>query len=96
MTALTLVSTDNHPIRSLVEALLTNEREELQDGIQKTEARVRYFENKYNMATAGFLERFARNEFQHSFDFDEWIGESRLLQHLREKAETLRSIEIAN
>ena len=86
MTALTLVSTGNRPIRSLVETLLTNEYEELQDGIQKTEVRVRYFENKYNMATARFLERFARNELQHSFDFDEWIGESRLLQHLREKA----------
>jgi hypothetical protein len=48
------------------------------------------------MTTALFLERFARNELLHSFDFDEWIGESRLLQHLREKVETLRSITIAN
>ncbi|MCX6048887.1 MAG: hypothetical protein NT075_27620 [Chloroflexi bacterium] len=96
MTALTLVSTGNRPIRTLIEALLTNEYEELQVGIQKTEARIRYFENKYAMATAVFLERFAQDEFLHSFDFDEWIGESRLLQHMREKAETLRSIKIAN
>jgi hypothetical protein len=96
MTALTLVSTGNRPVRTLVETLLTNEYEDLQVGIQKTEARVHYFENKYGMTTALFLERFARNELLHSFDFDEWIGESRLLQHLREKAETLRSITIAN
>ena len=96
MTALTLVSNGDRPIRSLVEAVLTNEYEELQAAIQKTEARVRYFENKYDMATAVFLERFAQDEFLHSFDFDEWIGESRLLQHLREKAETLRSIKVTD
>lgn len=96
MTELTLVSNGNRPIRSLVEAALTNEYQELLQGLQKTQDRVYSFEKKYKMTTDEFLRRYAEDEFQHSFDFDEWIGESRVLTHLSEKAETLRSIQVAD
>ena len=96
MAELTLISKSDRPFRAIVEAALMNEYEELHNGIQKTQDRVRYFEEKYQMSTSEFLERFAQNKLEHSFDFDEWIGESRMLDHLVQKAETLRSIEVAN
>lgn len=96
MVELTLVSNGNTPIRNVVEAALKNEYQELLLGIQKTKERVGAFEEKYKMITDEFLKRYAEDEFQHSFDFDEWIGESRILTHLIQKAETLRSIEVAN
>jgi len=96
MIELTLVSKGSHPIRAVVEAALKNEYQELLVGIQKTKERVQAFEKKYKMVTDEFLKRYADGDFQHSFDYDEWIGESRMLLHLTEKAETLRSIEVAN
>jgi len=96
MVELTLVSNGDSPIRAVVEAALKNEYQELLVGIQKTKDRVHAFEEKYKMMTDEFLKRYAEDDFQHSFDFDEWIGESRMLNHLTEKAETLRSIEVAN
>lgn len=96
MVELTLVSKESYPIRAVVEAALHNEYQELLQGLQKTEERVRSFEEKYKMTTAAFLDRYANDEFQHSLDFDEWIGESRMLTHLTEKAQALRSIEIAD
>jgi hypothetical protein len=96
MEALTLVSTNERPIKLLVESALTNEARLLEAAIHQTEGRIRNFEEKYDLSTADFLQRFAQNEFQHTFDFDDWIGESRMLARLREKLETVRGIKIAN
>lgn len=96
MTELTLVSSADRSIKPLVEAALLNEARLLEAGIHQTEMRIRKFEEQYNLSTSEFLEKFTNNEFQHTFDFDDWIGESRMLERLYEKLETLRGIEIAN
>jgi ferritin len=36
-----------------------------------------------------FLRRYENNELQETLDFAEWVGEYRLLERLREKADTL-------
>jgi hypothetical protein len=96
MTELTLISSADRSIKPLVEAALLNEARLLEAGIRQTEMRIHKFEEQYNLSTSEFLEKFANNEFQHTFDFDDWIGESRMLARLCEKLETLRGIEIAN
>jgi len=96
MTELTLISSATRSIKPLVEAALFNEARLLEAGIRQTEMRIRQFEAQYNLSTTEFLEKFANNELQHTFDFDDWIGESRMLARLHEKLETLRGIEIAN
>ena len=48
------------------------------------------------MLTQDFISRYENDEFKEIMDFVEWIGESRLLQCVREKAETIRDIRFAN
>jgi hypothetical protein len=79
-----------------VEAALANELRLLETGIRQTEERLKEFEKKYQMLTEDFLSRYENDEFEETMDFVEWIGESRLLKCLREKAETIRDIQFAN
>lgn len=70
----------------------------LEDGIRPTEERLKEFESKYQMTTEEFLHRFENDEIAHRLDmeFDEWIGESLMLDSLREKAEKLTRVEFFN
>lgn len=70
--------------------------QDLLKGLQITQGRIQYFEEIYAMPTAEFLKRFSEDEFQHSFDFDEWIGESRMLTCIEEKLAQLRDIQSAD
>jgi hypothetical protein len=40
--------------------------------------------------------RFENDELEETLEFIDWVGEYRLLAHLREKAETFQGIEIEN
>ena len=70
----------------------------LEDGIRRTEQRLKKFETKYQMTTEEFLRRFENDEITHRLDmeFDEWIGESLMLDSLREKADRLTVFECIN
>jgi len=48
------------------------------------------------MITQEFLSRYENDEMEETLDFAEWIGESRLLERLREKAETIKDIQFTN
>ena len=96
MAALTLISTRQRPLRSLVEAALQNELRLLQAGIQRTEQRLRAFESQYSLSSREFLQRYENDALPERLDFAEWVGEYRLLERLREKAETLQEIRFAN
>ena len=96
MTTLTLVSPRNHPLQPLVEAALAKELSSLEAAIQRTEQRLSEFEQKYQMTTSEFIARYENDEFVEILEFDEWIGEYRLLVRLREKAETVREIHFAH
>jgi hypothetical protein len=89
-----------HPdsLKRLVESAVENELRLLSDGIQRTEERIQEFEAKYQLSTEEFLRRFENDELQHRLDmeFDEWIGEFRMLKGLREDADRLRGIEFVN
>jgi hypothetical protein len=76
---------------AITEALLTTEA-----GIQRTEQRLQTFEQKYQLSTQDFLNRYENDEFPETLDLDEWIGEFRMLQRLQEKAARLQGIEFAN
>ena len=54
------------------------------------------FEEKYHLSSQEFVPRYENEELEETLDFAEWIGELRLLERLREKAETLRDIRFAN
>lgn len=96
MTNIRLVSKGKRQLKPLVEAALANEVRLLEAGIRQAEKRVQEFEKKYQMLTQEFISRYENDEMEETMDFAEWIGEFRLLERLREKAETLRGIRFEN
>ena len=96
MAALTLTSPRPRPLRPLVEAALTNELRLVQAGIRRTEQRLRAFETQHGLSSREFLRRYENDELPETLDFAEWVGECRLLERLREKADTLQEIRFAN
>ena len=96
MSSLTLTSNQQRPLRPLVEAALKNELRLLEAGIARTEARLQAFEAAYGLTSAEFVRRYENDELAETLPYAEWIGEYRLLARLREKAETLRGIQVAD
>ena len=95
MVELTLVSETQRPLRPIVENALANELRLQEAGIQRTEQRLREFEARYQMTTDEFLHRYESNQLGETLEYAEWIGEYRLLQRQRDKADTLRGIHFA-
>lgn len=82
-------------VRHLFQDVLRERIEGLEKGIQRTLERLQEFENKYELSTVEFLNRFGNDEIQHRLDmeFDEWIGESRMLTTLQDKLYLLKGVE---
>ena len=96
MAELTLISPRKRQLKPLVQAALRTELRLLGVGIRRTEQKVQEFETQYGLPSAEFIRRYEQDELEESLEFAEWIGEYRLLQRLREKANTLREIQFAN
>lgn len=96
MAELTLISPRQRQLKPLVEAALQNELRLLEAGIQRTEQRLEEFEAQYDLSSAEFIRRYEQDELEETLQFAEWIGEYRLLERLREKADILREIQFVN
>jgi len=96
MADLRLVSTREHQLKPLVEAALMNELRLTEAGIRRTEQRLLEFEGKYDLGTQDFITRYERDEIKETIDFDEWIGEFRLLGRLREKVDIIKDVRFEN
>ena len=96
MTQITLVSTENGSIKGLVASALSDRERELKLTIRRTELKLVDLEERYALSTREFLAKFAQNQLQHSDDFDEWVGESRMLAHLQNKLARLQGIQIVD
>ncbi len=96
MAELTLISPHRRQLKPLVEAALRTELRLLEVGIRRTQQRLQEFEARYGLPSAEFIRRYERDELEETLEFAEWIGEYRLLQRLREKANTLQEIRFAD
>ncbi|MFB2976806.1 hypothetical protein [Microseira sp. BLCC-F43] len=98
MAELKIICEDPDSVKQLIEEAVSQRMASLKDGIRRTEERIKEFESKYQMSTEEFLRRFENDELQHRLDmeFDEWVGESRMLKMLREKVDRLKGIEFVN
>jgi len=105
MAELTLISPRKRQLKPLVEAALhsvlviqdkCNELRLLEAGIRRTEQKLQGFETRYGLPSAEFVRRYEQDRLEETLEFAEWIGEYRLLQRLREKANTLQEIRFAN
>lgn len=96
MTDIKITSNSNRKLKPLVKAALANELRLLEAGQRQSERRINEFEKKYRISTQKFISRYENDEFDETLDFAEWIGEFKMLERLREKADTLRDIKFAN
>jgi len=96
MSELTLVSTQERPLKPLVEAALANELRLLEAGIRRTEQRLKKLEQERHMTTAEFIARYENDELPETLESAEWVGEYRLLTRLIEKADALRGIRFVD
>ncbi len=76
-------------LRQIIESALSERLHSIETGLKRRKERLQEFETKYQLLTAEFIRRFNNDELAHSLDFDEWIGESRMLAHLQETKETI-------
>ena len=96
MAELKLRSKDPDALRRIIQSALSERLQTVTAGIKKTEERLQEFETKYQLSTEEFITRFNNDEFSHSFDFDEWVGESRMLTHLQQIKESIEEIDFVN
>lgn len=101
MTTLTLVqerseANTDFSLRSLIDALLDTEIQSMEDGLRRTRQRIQAFEAQYALSTDEFLKRYGQNQIQETMETIEWVGESRMEQHLLKRLHTLRGIHVAD
>ena len=96
MAELKLSSKDPDSLRRIIQSALSERLQSVTAGIKKTEERLQEFETKYQLSTREFITRFNNDELSHIFDFDEWIGESRMLTHLQQTKESIQEIDFVD
>jgi nucleosome binding factor SPN SPT16 subunit len=96
MNALTITSDTQHQIKPLLETAIENEIRLLEAGLRKTMSNLKAFEDTYKMTTSEFLMKYENDEIEELADFENWVGESRLVDRINDKIKALRSIRIEN
>ena len=101
MTTLTLVQERNETnadfsLRSFVDSVLNSEIQSLEDGLHRTQERIHDFETQYGFSTAELLDRYRQNQIDETLETIEWVGESRMEQHLLKKLHNLRGIRVVD
>jgi len=82
-------------LRSAVESALESDIQSLEDGLRRTQERIRAFETQYGFSTQDFLERYRQDQIQETLETIEWVGEYRMERHLRKRLQNLRGIRVA-
>jgi hypothetical protein len=96
MTELKLISKHPESIKQIIKSALSERLHGINEGIKRTQLRLEKFEQQYQLSSEEFIKSFNNNELEHSFDFDEWIGELKMLAHLQETKEKIEEIEFVN
>ncbi len=97
MTEITLCSRSSN-LKQIIQLTLELRLVEIEKGIKKTQARLEYFENKYHLSTKEFIEKFNNDEIEHSLDmeFDEWLGETWMLESLNNDINEIKEIQFVD
>ncbi|AUB41958.1 hypothetical protein COO91_09770 (plasmid) [Nostoc flagelliforme CCNUN1] len=96
MAELKLRSKDPDSLRRIIQSALSERLQSVTAGIKRTEERIHEFETKYQLSTEDFITQFNNDELSHNFDFDEWIGEARMLAHLQQTKESREEIDFVD
>ncbi|KOR34206.1 MULTISPECIES: hypothetical protein [Planktothricoides] len=96
MAELKLRAKNPESLKRIIQSALSERLQSVNAGIKATQKRLQEFETKYQLSTEEFITRFNNDELPHSFDFDEWIGEYRMLTHLQQTKESIEEIDFVN
>jgi hypothetical protein len=96
MAELKLRSKDPDLLKRIIQSALSERLQSVKEGIKRAQERLQEFEVKYQLSTEEFINSFNNNELSHSFDFDEWIAESRMLAHLQQTKESIEEIDFVD
>ena len=74
----------------------TDRLQEIEKSILQTQQKLQGFEEKYQLSTEEFINRFENDQLEHqlNMDFDEWMGEAWMLNKLQSKYKELQEIEL--
>jgi hypothetical protein len=88
----------NHPesIKEMIEIDLAKRLQSLETGLELTQTRLKHFEAQYQWSTENFVNLFTNDQLQHSLEFDEWLGESWMLEKLQQKIAIIKEIEFVD
>lgn len=91
-----LRSSQPESLKAMIQTDLNHRLQDLENGLQKTQARLKQFETKYQWSTEQFIQLFTNDQLQHSVDFDEWLGEAWMLEKLQQKIALIQEIEFVD
>ena len=93
---ITISGHSEFPIRPLIESAIQSELRTLDMAILRTNQRLISFQEKYNMSSSEFENRFETGDISESLDFIEWLGEIKTLARLNAHKQTLRGVNFAD
>jgi len=91
-----LRSTDNISLKQIIESALSERLYNLEQGIKRTQERIKQFETQYQWSTEQFIQLFTNDQLQHSVDFDEWLGEAWMRDKIQQKIAIIQEIEFVD
>jgi len=68
-----LRSSQPESLKAMIQSDLNHRLQDLESGLQQTQARLKQFETQYQWSTEQFVDLFTNDQLQHSEDFDEWL-----------------------
>ncbi|MEB3311144.1 MAG: hypothetical protein VKJ02_13010 [Snowella sp.] len=91
-----LRSSQPESLKAMIQNDLNHRLQDLENGLQKTQARLKQFETQYQWTTEQFVQLFTNDQLQHNPDFDEWLGEAWMLDKIQQKIAIIQEIEFVN
>ena len=93
MTEIILRSANVSKAATVIRNAIDKEIARLEKGTERAIARLTQFEEKYQVSSSEFVERFAAEDLAgKDLEYVEWIGEYRLYQQLTEDLTLLRNL----
>jgi hypothetical protein len=93
---LKLRSSQPASLKEMIQNDLNHRLQDLENGLQQTQTRLKQFETQYQWSTKTFVELFTKDQLQHCLDFDEWLGEAWMLEKLQQKIAIIKEIEFVD
>ncbi|MFN5515647.1 MAG: hypothetical protein ACK5CA_13145 [Cyanobacteriota bacterium] len=91
-----LRSSQPESLKAMIQIDLNHRLQDLESGLQKTQARLKQFEAQYQWSTEQFVTLFTSDQIKHSADFDEWLGEAWMLDKIQQKIAIIKEVEFVD